>query len=244
MPGYYPPGGAPDNKQTVDATDLARMNQESNKASIYSSRPGYEHALPHPDHVPAGGPPPPNGAINMAYMDNSYSNSNNGGSVNSQDSLWQVKAGGGVAPAAAPDSRSYGNPDNRSYGNPDNRSYGNPDTRSYGNPDTRSYGQPDNRSYGQPDTRSYGQPEGRPFTYDPNNYDPAQANYNPDASLHGYGDYAHYQPQAAYPPDAAYPTHDEYGRPYETDPYDPMGGRAPRPHHAGRSEGRQRRTGI
>jgi echinoid protein len=30
----------------------------------------------------------------MAYMDNSYSNSNNGGSVNSQDSLWQVKANG------------------------------------------------------------------------------------------------------------------------------------------------------
>jgi echinoid protein len=27
----------------------------------------------------------------MAYMDNSYSNSNNGGSVNSQDSLWQMK---------------------------------------------------------------------------------------------------------------------------------------------------------
>lgn len=27
-------------------------------------------------------------------MDNSYSNSNNGGSVNSQDSLWQVKNGG------------------------------------------------------------------------------------------------------------------------------------------------------
>lgn len=27
----------------------------------------------------------------MGYMDNSYSNSNNGGSVNSQDSLWQMK---------------------------------------------------------------------------------------------------------------------------------------------------------
>ena len=27
----------------------------------------------------------------MAYVDNSYSNSNNGGSVNSQDSLWQMK---------------------------------------------------------------------------------------------------------------------------------------------------------
>lgn len=27
----------------------------------------------------------------MGYLDNSYSNSNNGGSVNSQDSLWQMK---------------------------------------------------------------------------------------------------------------------------------------------------------
>lgn len=32
----------------------------------------------------------------MGYMENSYSNSNNGGSVNSQDSLWQLKMGGGV----------------------------------------------------------------------------------------------------------------------------------------------------
>ncbi len=30
----------------------------------------------------------------MAYTEHSYSNSNNGGSVNSQDSLWQVKANG------------------------------------------------------------------------------------------------------------------------------------------------------
>ncbi|TDG44255.1 hypothetical protein AWZ03_009315 [Drosophila navojoa] len=29
--------------------------------------------------------------VNMGYMENNYSNSNNGGSVNSQDSLWQVK---------------------------------------------------------------------------------------------------------------------------------------------------------
>lgn len=30
--------------------------------------------------------------VNMGYMDNSYSNSNNGGSVNSQDSIWQMKS--------------------------------------------------------------------------------------------------------------------------------------------------------
>lgn len=29
--------------------------------------------------------------VNMGYLENSYSNSNNGGSVNSQDSLWQMK---------------------------------------------------------------------------------------------------------------------------------------------------------
>lgn len=28
---------------------------------------------------------------NMGYLENSYSNSNNGGSVNSQDSIWQMK---------------------------------------------------------------------------------------------------------------------------------------------------------
>lgn len=32
-----------------------------------------------------------NSGVNMGYMENSYSNSNNGGSVNSQDSLWQLK---------------------------------------------------------------------------------------------------------------------------------------------------------
>uniref|UniRef100_A0A1A9UGS0 Uncharacterized protein n=1 Tax=Glossina austeni TaxID=7395 RepID=A0A1A9UGS0_GLOAU len=30
----------------------------------------------------------------MGYIENNYSNSNNGGSVNSQDSLWQVKMSG------------------------------------------------------------------------------------------------------------------------------------------------------
>lgn len=29
--------------------------------------------------------------VNLGYIENSYSNSNNGGSVNSQDSLWQMK---------------------------------------------------------------------------------------------------------------------------------------------------------
>lgn len=34
--------------------------------------------------------------VNMGYIENNYSNSNNGGSVNSQDSLWQVKMSGAV----------------------------------------------------------------------------------------------------------------------------------------------------
>lgn len=37
-----------------------------------------------PKSIPTG--------VNMGYMDNSYSNSNNGGSVNSQDSIWQMKS--------------------------------------------------------------------------------------------------------------------------------------------------------
>jgi len=41
--------------------------------------------------------------VNMAYTEHSYSNSNNGGSVNSQDSLWQLKlAQNGGAPADQP----------------------------------------------------------------------------------------------------------------------------------------------
>lgn len=39
----------------------------------------------------------------MGYIENSYTNSNNGGSVNSQDSLWQMKmaaAGGAPIPPA------------------------------------------------------------------------------------------------------------------------------------------------
>jgi len=241
LPAYYPPGGAPDNKPGADTTDLARLSHQDPNKVIYGSRPGYEHGVP--EHV-QGGHPPANGAVNMAYMEHSYSNSQNGGSVNSQDSLWQVKAGG-----QQPDARSFTNPDNRSYGhpearayNPDTRSYTNPDTRSYTNPDSRSDTAPDSRSFTAPDQRSYGQPEaGRPFTYDPNNYDPAQANYLPDQTGgSGYGDYGHYPPaggQPVYPEqgypvrqEQGYPTHDEYGRPYEAaEPYGAVGGRAPRP---------------
>lgn len=36
----------------------------------------------------------------MGYMENSYSNSNNGGSVNSQDSLWQMKMSAAAGNAA------------------------------------------------------------------------------------------------------------------------------------------------
>ncbi|XP_043189169.1 hemicentin-2-like [Amphibalanus amphitrite] len=216
LPAYYPPGSGPDNKPGMETTDMGRIGQDPAKV-IYGARPGYDPGAPAGgEHGPPATGHPASGAVNMAYMENSYSNSNNGGSVNSQDSLWQVKAGAG---------------DNRSYGNPDNRSYGNPDNRSYGNPDNRSYGNPDNRSYGNPDNRSYGQPDGRPYTYDPNTYDPAQANYLPDQPLGGYGDYSQYPAQGAYPTDATYPPQDEYGRPYEADPYGAVGGRG-RPHHA------------
>jgi len=54
----------------------------------------------------------------MGYMENSYSNSNNGGSVNSQDSLWQMK----MAAAASNNGSHTGVPDSQQYlhnhGNP------------------------------------------------------------------------------------------------------------------------------
>lgn len=36
--------------------------------------------------------------VNMGYLENGYTNSNNGGSVNSQDSLWQMKAAANSPP--------------------------------------------------------------------------------------------------------------------------------------------------
>ncbi|KAA0198428.1 hypothetical protein HAZT_HAZT007763 [Hyalella azteca] len=74
-PPYYTVGR--DNK----AMDGSLQNgiEDVSKPSIYNSQQPFTY-----------GQMPPS----IGYMDNSYSNSNNGGSVNSQDSLWQVKNGG------------------------------------------------------------------------------------------------------------------------------------------------------
>ncbi|XP_073977737.1 contactin-2-like isoform X4 [Rhodnius prolixus] len=81
-PPYYPASGM-ENKALEHSMDLALDDQK--QTAIYASQNGYGYHVNQPQH--------PNGGewVNMGYMENSYSNSNNGGSVNSQDSLWQMK---------------------------------------------------------------------------------------------------------------------------------------------------------
>jgi echinoid protein len=87
-PPYYPASGL-ENKALEHSMDLA-LAMEDQKNAVYATQNGYGY---HPNagmQVP-GHTLPGNEWVNMGYMDNSYSNSNNGGSVNSQDSLWQMK---------------------------------------------------------------------------------------------------------------------------------------------------------
>nr|CAD7257651.1 unnamed protein product [Timema shepardi] len=79
-PPYYPTTGL-ENKALEHSLDLALDDQGKN--AVYASQNGYGYHGNTPTQGPQG--------VNMGYMDNSYSNSNNGGSVNSQDSLWQMK---------------------------------------------------------------------------------------------------------------------------------------------------------
>ncbi|KAK8741081.1 hypothetical protein OTU49_002485 [Cherax quadricarinatus] len=100
-PPYYTVGM--DNKGLDGSMDTGL--DDPSKTAIYSSQ--QYHNYSQNGHV---NPQNNNG---MGYMDNSYSNSNNGGSVNSQDSLWQVKGHGEaqmtthMAPHMAQDSRGY-----------------------------------------------------------------------------------------------------------------------------------------
>ncbi|XP_064112028.1 hemicentin-2-like isoform X2 [Macrobrachium nipponense] len=82
-PPYYTVGM--DNKGLDGSVDTGL--DDPAKTAIYSSQ--QYHNYNQNGHIN-------NGQNNngMGYMDNSYSNSNNGGSVNSQDSLWQVKGHG------------------------------------------------------------------------------------------------------------------------------------------------------
>ncbi|XP_018335575.1 hemicentin-2 isoform X2 [Agrilus planipennis] len=86
-PPYYPPSGM-ENKALEHSLDLA-LAMEDPKNPVYATQNGYGY-VPNPNMQ--GHQNINNGEwANMGYMDSNYSNSNNGGSVNSQDSLWQMK---------------------------------------------------------------------------------------------------------------------------------------------------------
>ncbi|XKL61368.1 hypothetical protein PGB90_008425 [Kerria lacca] len=80
-PPYYSTTGL-ENKALEHSMDL--VLDDTSKNALYGGH-AYSPYATNRTH--------PNGNewVNMGYMENSYSNSNNGGSVNSQDSLWQMK---------------------------------------------------------------------------------------------------------------------------------------------------------
>ncbi|KAG7213943.1 hypothetical protein KM043_003140 [Ampulex compressa] len=75
-----PPPYYAENKALEHSLDHALALEDSKTPAYSQSGYGYHQA----NHNING--------VNMGYMDNSYSNSNNGGSVNSQDSIWQMKS--------------------------------------------------------------------------------------------------------------------------------------------------------
>ncbi|XP_071454831.1 cell adhesion molecule Dscam1 isoform X1 [Hetaerina americana] len=89
-PPYYPSGM--ENKGLEQSMDL--VGDDTSKNPVYNGGSG-QNGYGYHGNPPAGNNINGGEWVNMGYMDNSYSNSNNGGSVNSQDSLWQVKNGGG-----------------------------------------------------------------------------------------------------------------------------------------------------
>ncbi|XP_041775008.1 hemicentin-1-like [Anopheles merus] len=82
-PPYYSASSL-ENKALEHSMDLA---MDQNTALYASQQPtyGYHQQNAMIPQVPQ------NDWSNMGYVENSYSNSNNGGSVNSQDSIWQLK---------------------------------------------------------------------------------------------------------------------------------------------------------
>ncbi|XP_071050518.1 cell adhesion molecule Dscam2 isoform X1 [Onthophagus taurus] len=86
-PPYYPSTGM-ENKALDHNLDLALALED--QKSVYATQNGYGYHVGNPDIQSR--PNINNGEwANIGYLENSYSNSNNGGSVNSQDSLWQMK---------------------------------------------------------------------------------------------------------------------------------------------------------
>ena len=79
----------------MDTSHGSMLDDAASKNALYATQNGYGYAVGVANGHANGGD-----WVNMAYTEHSYSNSNNGGSVNSQDSLWQLKlaqnGGGGV----------------------------------------------------------------------------------------------------------------------------------------------------
>ncbi|KAF7987144.1 hypothetical protein HCN44_001334, partial [Aphidius gifuensis] len=69
-----------ENKAMEHSMDHALAMEDAKTPAYAQTGYGYHHQAPHNIN-----------GVNMGYLDNSYSNSNNGGSVNSQDSIWQMK---------------------------------------------------------------------------------------------------------------------------------------------------------
>ncbi|XP_047508759.1 hemicentin-2 isoform X1 [Pieris napi] len=97
-PPYYPSTGM-ENKALEHSMDL-QMAMDDSKNAVYASQGGYGyHMAPHTQGHPGQNMSNADW-VNMGYIENCYTNSNNGGSVNSQDSLWQMKmAAANAAPS-------------------------------------------------------------------------------------------------------------------------------------------------
>ncbi|XP_047530599.1 hemicentin-1 isoform X1 [Vanessa atalanta] len=88
-PPYYPSTGM-ENKALENSMDIP-LTMDDSKNTVYATQGGYGyHIAPHTQTHP-GQNMTNTDWVNMGYIENSYANSNNGGSVNSQDSLWQMK---------------------------------------------------------------------------------------------------------------------------------------------------------
>lgn len=95
-PPYYPSTGM-ENKALEHSMDLG-LSMDDSKNAMYATQGGYGYHVP-PHSMSHPGQAMPNPDWNMGFIDNNYDNSHNGGSVNSQDSLWQMKmAAGNNAP--------------------------------------------------------------------------------------------------------------------------------------------------
>ncbi|XP_075974922.1 hemicentin protein echinoid [Anticarsia gemmatalis] len=88
-PPYYPSSGM-ENKALEHSMDLA-LSMDDSKSPRYGSTGGYAYHVPPHTQTHPGQTMQNSDWVNIGFIENSYTNSNNGGSVNSQDSLWQMK---------------------------------------------------------------------------------------------------------------------------------------------------------